>query len=381
MGGACCSRHVTAVSPSQDFEPRQHVASPPPILVASGASEPRRRLYVEHPNIAVRHNSLDEVLEALAHAGLESPNLIVGIDFTKSNEWTGTESFNRRSLHHIGAEQNPYEQAMSIIGKAVASFNGNNLIRCFGFGDATTLSQEVFSFYPDERLCNGYEEVLGRYRELVPYVELAGPTSFAPVIEMAINVVETSGGQYHVLLIIADGKSDTLQMGKTFDAIVKASEYPLSIILVGVGDGPWDSMREFIGRIPVRVFDNFQFVNFTEIMSRNMNQTEKEAEFSLAGLLKLPSQYRKIIELNLVGGMAHQRVPLPPPMQTTASFSTQESSFRSNLILSAPSSSVDHTVCTICDDKSKDTSFGCGHSTCWNCRVNCGHLCPFCGGR
>ncbi|KAG6635046.1 hypothetical protein CIPAW_11G015400 [Carya illinoinensis] len=304
-----------------------------------------------------RSNQEMTVLEALAHAGLESPNLIVGIDFTKSNEWTGTESFNRRSLHHIGAEQNPYEQAMSIIGKAVASFNGNNLIRCFGFGD-------VFSFYPDERLCNGYEEVLGRYRELVPYVQLAGPTSFAPVIEMAINVVETSGGQYHVLLIIADGK------------------YPLSIILVGVGDGPWDSMREFIGRIPVRVFDNFQFVNFTEIMSWNMNQTEKEAEFSLAGLVKLPSQYRKIIELNLVGrGMAHQRVPLPPPMQTTASFSTQESSFRSNLILSAPSSSVDHTVCTICDDKSKDTSFGCGHSTCWNCRVNCGHLCPFCGGR
>lgn len=27
--------------------------------------------------------------EALANAGLESSNLIVGIDFTKSNEWTG----------------------------------------------------------------------------------------------------------------------------------------------------------------------------------------------------------------------------------------------------------------------------------------------------
>ncbi|KAJ0694388.1 hypothetical protein HanPI659440_Chr15g0608191 [Helianthus annuus] len=28
------------------------------------------------------------VTEALVHAGLESSNLIVGIDFTKSNEWT-----------------------------------------------------------------------------------------------------------------------------------------------------------------------------------------------------------------------------------------------------------------------------------------------------
>jgi len=29
------------------------------------------------------------VTEALARAGLESSNLILGIDFTKSNEWTG----------------------------------------------------------------------------------------------------------------------------------------------------------------------------------------------------------------------------------------------------------------------------------------------------
>lgn len=30
-----------------------------------------------------------QVSEALARAGLESSNLILGIDFTKSNEWTG----------------------------------------------------------------------------------------------------------------------------------------------------------------------------------------------------------------------------------------------------------------------------------------------------
>lgn len=34
----------------------------------------------------------------------------------------------------------------------------------------------------------------------------AGPTSFAPIIEMARTIVEQSGGQYHVLLIIADGQ-------------------------------------------------------------------------------------------------------------------------------------------------------------------------------
>ena len=37
-----------------------------------------------------------------------------------------------------------------------------------------------------------------------------GPTSFAPMIEGAIHIVEQSGRQYHVLLIIVDGQVENI---------------------------------------------------------------------------------------------------------------------------------------------------------------------------
>lgn len=49
----------------------------------------------------------------------------------------GARSFNRKSLHTIGSGPNPYEQAISIIGKTLSAFDDDNLIPCFGFGDGT----------------------------------------------------------------------------------------------------------------------------------------------------------------------------------------------------------------------------------------------------
>jgi E3 ubiquitin-protein ligase RGLG len=336
------------------------------------------------------------VSEALGRAGLESSNLIVGIDFTKSNEWTGAKSFNRKSLHHLSNTPNPYEQAITIIGRTLAAFDEDNLIPCYGFGDASTHDQDVFSFYPEGRFCNGFEEVLARYREIVPQLKLAGPTSFAPIIEMAMTVVEQSSGQYHVLVIIADGQVtrsvDTEhgrlspQEQKTVDAIVKASTLPLSIVLVGVGDGPWDMMQEFDDNIPARAFDNFQFVNFTEIMSKNKDQSRKETEFALSALMEIPPQYKATIELNLLGvrnGNIPQRIPLPPPVQSGSSFS---SSRIPNFEPSVPpypfeskqmSSADDIQLCPICLSNPKNMAFGCGHQTCCECGPDL-KVCPIC---
>jgi hypothetical protein len=51
----------------------------------------------------------------------------------------------------------------------------------FRFGDVTTQDKTVAPFFPD-RPCHGFEEVLRRYTEITPHIQLSGPTSFAPLI-------------------------------------------------------------------------------------------------------------------------------------------------------------------------------------------------------
>ncbi|XP_073056497.1 E3 ubiquitin-protein ligase RGLG2-like [Primulina eburnea] len=393
--------------PQPSYVQPSHSYTPPPPTYGGRSYDSEIKLERKYSRIDDDYDTVEQVTDALSRAGLESSNLIVGIDFTKSNEWTGARSFHRRSLHAIGYEQNPYEQAISIIGRTLSKFDEDNLIPCYGFGDASTHDQEVFSFFPDERFCEGFEEVLTRYRELVPQLRLAGPTSFAPIIEMAITIVENSGGQYHVLLIIADGQvtrsvdTDRGQLStqerKTVEAIVKASEYPLSIILVGVGDGPWDMMKEFDDNIPARAFDNFQFVNFTEIMSKNMDRSRKEAEFALGALMEIPSQYKATLELNILGasrGKDDYRVPLPPPLYRSAAATASKPPRTSNFYSSAPDSrgydpvahtrppaaasyASDNHLCPVCLTDPKDMAFGCGHQTCCGCGQNLSS-CPIC---
>ncbi|KAL5811546.1 hypothetical protein ACOSQ4_028114 [Xanthoceras sorbifolium] len=319
--------------------------------------------------------TLDQVTAALREAGLESSNLILGIDFTKSNEWTGKASFNNRSLHAIGDTPNPYEKAISIIGKTLAPFDEDNLIPCFGFGDATTHDQEVFSFHSDHTPCNGFEEVLACYRNIVPNLRLSGPTSYAPVVDAAIDIVEKTGGQYHVLVIIADGQVTrsvntndgelSPQEEKTIQSIVNASSHPLSIVLIGVGDGPWEDMQRFDDKIPAREFDNFQFVNFTSIMSKNKTPAEKETAFALAALMEIPIQYKAAFEFGILGrttGKARKIVPRPPPVPYTRRALQREPS-------SLPSPALDDRTqaCPICLTSAKDMAFNCGHMTCREC--------------
>ncbi|DAZ93901.1 TPA: hypothetical protein N0F65_005829, partial [Lagenidium giganteum] len=237
----------------------------------------------------------EELQQALRHAGLESSNLIVGIDYTRSNLEKGKNTFEGRCLHELdtsGTRLNPYEQVIAIVGRTLEPFDDDNLIPVFGFGDSQTGGTGVKSLKLDGSPCKGFDEVLQRYRAVTPTISLYGPTNFAPIIHEAIREAKQSRS-YHILVIIADGQ--VTQPTETAAAIVEASKYPLSIIVVGVGDGPWELMEHYDDSLPKRRFDNFQFVDFHRVM--RLNKLAPDVGFATAALMEIPEQFKIIREL------------------------------------------------------------------------------------
>ncbi len=144
--------------------------------------------------------------------------------------------------------------------------------------------------------------------EIAPGIELSGPTNYAPILEKAVSIVKDTNS-YHILVLIADGQVTNEE--ETADALVKASSYPLSVIMVGVGDGPWELMKRFDDDLPQRRFDNFQFVCFSELQQQivehqraapesRMSAATADAYFAIAMLMEVPEQYGLIRRLGLL---------------------------------------------------------------------------------
>ncbi|KAJ4458657.1 putative Nicotinic receptor-associated protein 1 [Paratrimastix pyriformis] len=76
----------------------------------------------------------------------------------------------------------------------------------------------------------GLQGMLAAYGNAIAQTELYGPTNFAPQQQ-----------KYFVLLIITDGEITDLD--QTISAIVRASQLPLSVIIVGVGSASFSNMK------------------------------------------------------------------------------------------------------------------------------------------
>jgi E3 ubiquitin-protein ligase RGLG len=310
-----------------------------------------------------RHSTLIDVQAALKKAGLEGSNLIFAIDYTSSNAVTGEKSFNNMSLHTIDSMnlENPYQKVIKCIGETLEPFDEDKLIPVYGFGDIHTKNTKVFNLKQRREPCKGFQEVIEVYNKITPNILLSGPTSYAPIIRHAINIVKQCGS-YHILIIVTDGA--VVDKQNTIESIIEASKYPLSIVAIGVGDGPFETMEEFDDSIPKRDFDNFQFVDFNKVQKRALkNETTFMIQFAVDALQEIPDQYTYLKNNNLIS------------IQSTNNLDTSYEFIKEN----TPDS---QEICNICFvNQLNNTLDPCGHRLCSKC-INYKEkqidICPFC---
>ncbi|XP_052241845.1 uncharacterized protein LOC127851912 isoform X2 [Dreissena polymorpha] len=203
-------------------------------------------------------------------------------------------TFHGLSLHDTTSKKsNPYQEVICILGETLESLDDDGIIPAYGFGDRRVRDKVIFPFKKDGD-CDGFMEVLELYNDITPTIQLGGPTNFAPLIDEAVRIVKEKK-QYHILVIVADGQVTNEE--DTVRSIVEASEYPLSIVCIGVGDGPWDIMNDFDDKLPERRFDNFQFVDFHATKSEARNP---QAAVALAALMEIPDQVKYIRDNKLI---------------------------------------------------------------------------------
>ena len=180
-------------------------------------------------------------------------NLTIGIDFTGSNG----HYLDEPSYHYLNAGLNNYEKAIRSCGDIVAHYDDDQLFPVFGFGFCfidsalNNFDGKYTDFnYPINCNLNNpsikyIDGVLNQYRSFITQIHLSGPTYFAPMINDLNNEVkkEISQGKimnYHILMILTDGLIDDME--DTKDALVEASFLPISVIIIGIGDGDFGKM-------------------------------------------------------------------------------------------------------------------------------------------
>ncbi|PAA93218.1 hypothetical protein BOX15_Mlig029885g1 [Macrostomum lignano] len=169
----------------------------------------------------------------------------VAIDMTASN---GSPS-QPTSLHYTDPfTPNQYTIAMQAVLEIIQDYDTDQLLPAFGFGCRVPPEYKVSHEWPlngnsENPFCQGASGVLDAYRRCLEEVRLSGPTNFAPVIRHVsrLAVEHQDGSRYYVLLILTDGTIDDWTECKR--AVIEASFLPVSIIVVGIGNGDFTEME------------------------------------------------------------------------------------------------------------------------------------------
>jgi len=234
--------------------------------------------------------------------------MMVAVDFTGSNG----DPAHPNSLHYRGGGvMNAYQQAIGTIGDIVLQYDSDKNVPVWGFGGKVNGRVDhcfPLTFNPNQIEVHGVQGILGAYNNAFNHVLLSGPTYFSEILRTVTSIAAqpySPGLQhYSILLIITDGVIN--DMKETIAAIVDASDKPLSIIIVGVGDANFSQMDALDG-------DEKQLVSNGKKAARDMVQFVPLNKFKNEHISKLAAETLAEVPNQLLSFMKlHKIAPLPP---------------------------------------------------------------------
>ncbi|KAL6318415.1 hypothetical protein AAG906_041180 [Vitis piasezkii] len=184
------------------------------------------------------------------------------------------------SLHYIDpfGRFNAYQQAIMDVEEVIQFYDSDRRFPAWGFG-GRIMDGTISHCFNLNGSASGVEvervqEIMAAYASALNHVALGGPTLFGQVIN---NVVEIAGHslcynncKYFVLLIITNGVLTDLQ--ETKYALVKASDFPLSILIVGSSAGRV-ATRDIVQFVPMKEFLTYMRCSDIKPSAINIAQT------------------------------------------------------------------------------------------------------------
>ena len=174
-------------------------------------------------------------------------NLSIAIDFTGSNGHPSDDF----SLHKIkDGFINNYEKAIRENVEIISIYNKQDKYNVYGFGAKVNGEfKEIFNINGnDDPSIKGIDNIISEYKKTVTNVLFYGGTYFSPIIREVKNKLETiknNDFNYYILLIISDGIIDDIN--ETIDSIIEASKFPISFIIIGIGNDVSNDMKRLNG--------------------------------------------------------------------------------------------------------------------------------------
>ena len=235
---------------------------------------------------------------------------MVAIDFSSQFSSYGMKNFLRssdRNESSISDDVNvDYEDSIQVVGSVLDKYDSDHKYPVYGFG-VEGCDWFACNGNNDNPEVTGIDGIIQSFRTAQTTCNPSSTSKFSPLIKKASDYAKLSDDNYFILLVLTHGFIS--DMSETINEIIEASNHPLSIVIVGIGQSKFVEMIKLDGNKKVLTNkekqkvsrDIVQFVSFNKY-KRNVQKLAEEV------LKEIPHQVEQYLYKNGIQPNRYQKM-------------------------------------------------------------------------